>query len=258
MALFRRKRAAEAAGDGEESVIAEATESDTDAPAAGDSAESAERDNELDEDADEAVGELVGPWDLEEEPELGSRMDLGALRIPKRPGLQVRMEVDKKTRRVVAVNVTLDGSSLQLQAFAAPRSDGLWGDLRGELAAQITKQGGSATERGGPFGPELLARLPVRLPDGRSGHRPARFLGVDGPRWFLRGVLTGKATVQEQAGADMEALFGDVVVVRDEQARPPRDLLPLRVPGAKANPAPAASTPDLSLPRRGPEITETR
>ena len=254
MALFRRKRTREDAEPATD--VTASAPSPADAPDSDEAAPTARRGDEPDGD-EEAAGELIGPWDVTEEPELGSRMDLGALRVPKRPGLQIRMEVDKKTRRVVAVNVALDGSSLQLQAFAAPRTEGLWEDLRGELAAQVGKQGGSTQERSGPFGEELLARLPVRLPDGRSGHRPARFLGVDGPRWFLRGVLTGKAMVQEQAGADMEAIFGDVVVVRGDGARPPRDLLPLHLPGKRQAPAEEAQ-PSLELPRRGPEITETR
>lgn len=238
MALFGRKRSRGAAPE-------EATE----APAGDAAAENGA--------VDDLQG-FIGPWDLDEEPELGNRVDLGGLRVPKRPGLQVRMEVDKKTRRVVAVNLSLDGSALQLQAFAAPRSEGLWDGLREELQAQISKQGGSASVRTGVFGEELLARLPVRLPDGRNGHRPARFLGVDGPRWFLRGVLTGKALSQEQAGIDMEAIFGDVVVVRGEQPRPPRDLLPLHLPGARNEQSAATQRPGLESLQRGPEITETR
>ncbi|UFU04803.1 DUF3710 domain-containing protein [Ruania halotolerans] len=200
---------------------------------------------------------LIGPWDLEEVPELGDRIDLGAVRLPKRQGLQVRMELDKKTRRVVGVNLAVDGSALQVQAFAAPRSAGLWSTLRSELATQIGKQGGSVDERTGPFGTELLVRLPVRLPDGRSGHRPARFLGVDGPRWFLRGVLTGKAAVDADAGAVMESLFGDVVVVRGPEPRPPRDLLPLHMPGQRAG-APEQSVPTLDLPGSAPVQGEAR
>ncbi len=207
--------------------------------------------------ADEAGPQ--GPWDIADAPEDAELIDLGAVHVPKRPGLQVRMELDKKTRRVVAVNLALDGSSLQVQAFAAPRSEGLWEELRTEIAESIRKQGGSAEERTGTFGTELLARLPVRMPDGRSGTRPARFLGVDGPRWFLRGVLTGKATVEEQAAEVMESIFAGVVVDRGSEPRPPRELLTLRVPGQPAAPqAPTQQRPTIQVPRRGPEITEVR
>ncbi|WP_245542869.1 DUF3710 domain-containing protein [Ruania albidiflava] len=255
MALFRRKRSR--ADDVEEQVEEPTPTRSTASAGSGPDADGTTEAGEVQDETSDAVEDLIGPWDLEEQPELGARVDLGALRVPKRPGLQIRMEVDKKTRRVVAVNVALDGSALQLQAFAAPRSEGLWQDLRGELATQVGKQGGSVQERIGTFGDELLARLPVRMPDGRTGHRPARFLGVDGPRWFLRGVLTGKAMVNDQHSADMEAIFGDVVVVRGEQARAPRDLLPLHLPGQRQQPT-DSGRPSLELPRRGPEITETR
>jgi len=242
MALFRRKR----------------TSGAEPADATPDVATSPEAPEEKSGRSAEESQDLIGPWDITEEPDLGNRVDLGALRVPKRPGLQVRMEVDKKTRRVVAVNLSLDGSALQLQAFAAPRSEGLWDGLREELQTQITKQGGSASIKTGVFGEELLARLPVRLPDGRSGHRPARFIGVDGPRWFLRGVLTGQALSSEQAGIDMEGIFGDVVVVRGEQPRPPRDLLPLHLPGGREETQSGTRRPGLETLQRGPEITETR
>ena len=202
-----------------------------------------------------------GPWDVEDVPDVGERVDLGALRIPTRRGMQVRMELERKSRRVVAVNLALDGSALQLQAFAAPRSAGLWEELREEIGETITKQGGSFEEQDGPFGPELLARLSVRTPDGRTGHRPARFIGVDGPRWFVRGVLTGQAVVDPEAAAAIEGVLADVVVVRGHEARAPRDLLSLHMPGKPGQEVPttAATRPtiDLGSPR-GPEITEVR
>ena len=44
----------------------------------------------------------------------------GALLIAPREGLQLRLEVEEASQRVVAVTMDLEGSSLQLQAFAAP------------------------------------------------------------------------------------------------------------------------------------------
>ena len=52
----------------------------------------------------------------------------------------------------------------------APRSEGIWAEIRAEIAAGITRQGGTADEVPGAFGRELLARVPVRTP-GRP-HRP--------------------------------------------------------------------------------------
>jgi len=201
-----------------------------------------------------------GPWDEQEVTEPGTRVDLGALWIPGRPGLKVRLEMEKRTQQIVAASVSAAGSALQLQAFAAPRSGGLWDELRPEIAASVEKQGGTADEVDGPFGREILARLPVTTQDGRMGHRPARFIGVDGPRWFLRGVMSGKAAIDPDAAADLEELFADVVVIRGEEARPPRDVLPLRVPARKDEEAAeeGEGSADLDPLTRGPEITEIR
>ncbi len=206
----------------------------------------------------------VGPWDAGDTlPEL-PRVDLGAILLPGVPGMEVRLEVDKATNVVSAASVLLEGSSLQVQAFAAPRTEGIWDEIREEIAQSITQQGGTVDDLPGPFGRELLARLPVRTPEGRTGHRPARFIGADGPRWFLRGVLTGKAAVEPDAARALEDLFGQIVVVRGQDPRPPRDLLALKLPeGAPApapqaaGPAPAgAQAPRFQPPARGPEITE--
>lgn len=171
-----------------------------------------------------------GPWDVEEVDELGDRLDLGALWVPKRPGIQLRFEADRKTKQIISITIGYVGSQLQIAAFAAPRSEGIWEEIRGELSASITKQGGTAEQQRGPFGQELLARVPARTKEGRTGHRPMRFLGFDGPRWFLRGVVSGKAAVDNAAAAELEALFADVVVVRGEEARAPRDLLAIKPP----------------------------
>jgi hypothetical protein len=210
-----------------------------------------------------------GPWDASEVDGLGRRLDLGAIWLPGVVGMELRMEVDKSTNQVTGVAVNLAGSVLQVQAFAAPRTEGIWDEIRAEIAESVTKQGGAVDEVPGPFGRELLARLPVRTPEGRTGHRPARFIGHDGPRWFLRGVLSGAAAVDPAQAAVLETLFADIVVVRGTEARAPRDLLALRLPGqirpgartAAAPTPPAQATPaapDFDPLTRGPEITEIR
>lgn len=196
-----------------------------------------------------------GPWDVSEVPDRGSRLDVGPLWLPRREGMELRMELDKATQVVTGASLQLHGSALQVQVFAAPRSDGIWDDIRAEIAESVTKQGGSVDDLPGPFGRELLARLPVRTKEGRTGHRPARFIGHDGPRWFLRGVLSGRAAVDPERAREFEALFADIVVVRGPEPRVPRDLLPLVLPGrTPAERGPAA--PSFDPLTRGPEITE--
>lgn len=203
----------------------------------------------------------TGPWDAEDAPAGMPRVDLGAVQLPGIAGMELRMEIDEQTSTVSAVSVALDGSIMQVQAFAAPRTEGIWDEIRSEIAASITQQGGTVDDLPGPFGRELLARMPVRTPEGRTGHRPARFIGADGPRWFLRGVLTGKAAVEPDAASALEQVFSQIVVVRGTDARPPRDLLPLRLPdqtGTEPAGPEASPEPDFDPLRRGPEITEIR
>ncbi len=205
-----------------------------------------------------------GPWDAAERPETEGFVDLGALRIRGRDGMELRLEVEEATGSVTAATIQLTRSAVQLQAFAAPRSEGIWDEIRAEIAAGITRQGGTADEVPGVFGRELLARVPVRSADGRTGHQPARFAGIDGPRWFLRAVFHGAAVHEPEAAAELDSVVRDVVVVRGPDAMAPRELLALRLPEAAGGPAPDAGSdaepqrPSIDPFERGPEITEIR
>jgi hypothetical protein len=206
--------------------------------------------------ASEASGRSVtGPFDASEVSSRDDYVDLGALLIAPRDGLQLRLEVEEATQRVVAVTMDLEGSSLQLQAFAAPRSEGLWDEIREQIGQSVGGQGGQVEEIPGDFGPELVAKLPSGVSDGSQGYRVARFIGVDGPRWFLRGVFGGEAALNREAAAGLEELFRKIVVVRGDNPMPPRDLLQLRLPKEAAGPAPQGA-PEFEQPERGPEITQ--
>ncbi|MHA7263815.1 DUF3710 domain-containing protein [Arthrobacter sp. TMN-37] len=206
----------------------------------------------------EAQRRELGPFDSAEKDSTEGYIDLGALKIGAAEGLQLRLEVEERTKRVIAVTLDLGGSTLQLQAFAAPRSEGVWDEIRQQIGLSVGSQGGTVQEREGTFGTELIAQLPAPLPDGTAGVRVARFVGVDGPRWFLRGVFGGPAALNGEAAAPVERLFRNVVVVRGDHPLPPRELLPLRLPkDASPTPNPAApGRPGLTAPQRGPEITE--
>lgn len=261
MALFRRGAKDRTAQD-ETAAGVDAAEGAADpAVATGEAPADAVQDATPEDPAPTAVDRSAGPWDSGEEIPAGPRVDLGALRLPGVHGMELRMEIDKKSGTVTAVGVTIDGSTLQMQAFAAPRTDGIWDEIREEIGESVRKQGGAVDDVPGPFGRELLARLPVRTPEGRTGHRPARFVGVDGPRWFLRGVITGRAAVDEEAAGTLEDLFRRTVVVRGTEARAPRDLLALTLPNQGDGVAPQPATPaapTFDPLKRGPEITEIR
>lgn len=185
-----------------------------------------------------------GPLDESEASPVRPYVDLGGVKIVPREGLHLRLEVEEGSQRVVAVGLDFAKSTLQVQPFAAPRSTGLWHEIREQITDQILKQGGTTAEVDGPFGPEIRAEIPVAAgstptADGATT-RLARFVGVDGPRWFLRGVIAGDATVDPEAAEKIEDLFRSVVVVRGHDPMPPRDLIPLHMP--KANPTDAART----------------
>ena len=205
---------------------------------------------------DGGTAPAAGPWDAADKPSEEGYVDLGALRIAAAEGLQLRLEVEEKTQRVVAVTLDLNGSSLQLQAFAAPRSETLWDDIRDQIGKSVGSQGGTVDELEGVFGTELLAKVPAQAQDGSKGFRVARFVGVDGPRWFLRGVFGGPAAMDPAAAGPLEEVFRNVVVVRGEQPLPPRALLQLRLPrDASPLARPAANPARPTPPERGPEIT---
>lgn len=181
----------------------------------------------------------AGPFDESEADAAsnpGGYIDFGALRIPAREGLALRLEFLEKTRRVIAVALDLNGSTLQVQAFAAPRSSGIWADVRSKLKATVTQQGGEVNEVETELGTALHTFLPhMAKQEGQAApRRGAFFYGVDGPRWFVRGVISGGATRDEAKLAEMLELFRGVIVVRGSRAVPPRDLLELTVPKAMA------------------------
>lgn len=188
--------------------------------------------------------ETAGPLDEKEANAVRPYVDLGGVKILPREGLQLRLEVEEGSQRVVAVGLDYAGSSLQVQAFAAPRSSGLWHEIRGQISEQVARQGGTTTEKDGPFGPELLAEIPATSPGQPGSSRLARFVGVDGPRWFLRGVIAGDGVVDADAAEKIEDLFRSVVVVRGSTPMPPRDLIPLHMPKSAAG---ADGVPPTSL-----------
>jgi len=179
--------------------------------------------------------ETEGPLDDAEANPVRPYIDLGGVKILPREGLHLRLEIEEESQRVVAVALDYAGSTLQVQPFAAPRSSGLWHEIRSQIGEQVALQGGRSEEREGPFGPELVAQVPVA--GGQPGEtRIARFIGVDGPRWFLRGVISGDGAVAPEAAALVEDLFRSVVVVRGSVPMPPRDLIPLQMPATPAAP----------------------
>jgi hypothetical protein len=193
-----------------------------------------------DESADDGSGnggELpeYGPFDISEAPDGVERLDLGSLKIPAVEGVEVRLQADPDGQ-VQQVMLVSGDSALQLGVFAAPRSDGIWDEVRDDIRSQLFTDGVAVEEADGDYGTELRAR--VRSPEGLTD---LRFIGVDGPRWMVRAVYQGTAAVDPKAaGALTECLRGGVVE-RGSEAMPVREPLPLRLPREVAERAAASS-----------------
>ncbi|MFC5748601.1 DUF3710 domain-containing protein [Actinomadura rugatobispora] len=232
-----------------------------------------------------------GPWDSEDEyPEL-QRLDFGSLQVPVAPGLgfqvnfeatQVDDEGNPLDGRPVAVLVQYEESAMQLQAFAAPKRSGIWDEVRRETAKDIQEEAqGQTQDNEGPFGPELLAMVPAALTEEVLAEMPQevreqipaefieqgwapqliRFIGVDGPRWFLQAVVQGAAIEDEEQWQVLEDVFRNIVIVRGESPMPPRELLELQIPKefSEASEDEEEEKVETFNPfERGPEITEVR
>ncbi len=173
--------------------------------------------------------ETHGPWDVLDAPDDDrERIDLGALRVPALPGYDLRVEVSQEGQ-VVAATLASPRGEMQLGVFAAPRSAGIWDEVRKEIKATVSSQGGTISEQAGAFGPELTGRVP--MPNGQAA---ARFVGIDGPRWFLRALLLGPVATDPEQAKPLEEALRQVIVVRGNDPMPVREALPLRLPKAVA------------------------
>lgn len=214
-------------------------------------------------DTSAAADRSGGPFDVSEVDDDGiTRLDLGGLRVPGVEGMELRLDLDETAERVMSVTVVDGRSGMQLMAFAAPRTQGIWDDVREEIRANLAA-GGTVDVVNGPFGPEVRSTVVAEGPQGQSQMQPVRFVGIDGPRWFLRALFTGAAARDAAAAEVLEQVLRATVVVRGVEAMAPGDQLPLQVPeqvpeGMARQGAEGQERPPLSMPERGPEITETR
>lgn len=196
---------------------------------------------------DETAGEdrtdaeaVAGPYDVDELPEDGvPRLDLGSLLVAPLPDRELRVQVDEQSGEVRAVLLATEEGALELRAFAAPRHGDLWSDIRPQIAADAARRGGTATEREGRFGTELVCEVQLARPDGQTGTQTSRVIGVNGPRWLLRATFLGEPAREPEAAAEWEAAIAQLAVRRGNHAMPVGEQLPLNLPDG-AQPRPTA------------------
>jgi len=169
-----------------------------------------------------------GPLDSEElVPDDGvDRVDLGSLLIAPEPNRELRLQVDEASGTVQSVVLAGPDGALELRAFAAPRNGDLWAEVRPQIAAEVAQAGGTATEREGPWGTELVCQVPQRA----GGAQLTRVVGINGPRWLLRCSLLGAAAAAPDAASDWEQTIRNVTVHRGAHAMPVGEALPIVMP----------------------------
>ena len=172
-----------------------------------------------------------GPFDVTEIGLLAPYMDFGSIRISPQQDVAIKADIEESSKRIVSISLETEGHRLQLQAFAASKIDGLWAQAMVAIEEGVRTQGGLADQIQGALGPELRVQTSV-TENGLKLLRESRFVGVDGPKWFLRGVLTGPELYSEARYMSLITLFRAVAVSRGDLPLPPGDLLPITLPTA--------------------------
>ncbi|CAM3208227.1 DUF3710 domain-containing protein [Nocardioides dubius] len=174
-----------------------------------------------------------GPRDIAEvdvENDGIGRVDLGGMLLAPADGLELRLQVSESDGVVQSVLLADEQGAVEIRAFAAPKDGDLWGDVRKQMAAEMARQGGTATEREGSQGTELYCEMTVQTPDGRTGTQPSRVVGFNGPRWFLRATYLGLPAMQVEAAEPWESAVRNIVVRRGDGPMAPGDALPVNLP----------------------------
>lgn len=173
----------------------------------------------------------TGPFDVSQVEGDGiERADLGSVLVPPIAGRELRLQVDEQSGKVRAVMLAGSDGACEFQAFAAPRNGDLWSEVRPQIAEDMARRGGQATEREGRWGTELVCQMPVRRPDGTTATQPSRIIGVNGDRWMLRASFLGKPAVDPDATTEWEDALAQIVVRRGDQAMPVGEPLPVTLP----------------------------
>jgi len=173
-----------------------------------------------------------GPWDSSERSsgDDPAYVDLGALQVRGRPGMEIRLQSDGNSDRAAAALVVVPDSALELRAFAGPKSSGQWDLVRADIVEEVERLEGEVSEVEGDLGTELRVKIPVTMEDGKAGFQPSRIIGVEGPRWLLRATLLGKSALEPSDDDVLVETLRDVIVVRGEQAMVAREPLLLTTP----------------------------
>ncbi|MDK7750186.1 DUF3710 domain-containing protein [Brevibacterium sp. UMB10442] len=221
----------------------------------------ADNNDDDDEPQKEAPRDRVknGPWDESEDAGQANRIDLGSLRIPVIDGMQVQLEAQEENGSILAVSLIHKGGALRVQAMAAPKTEGLWAQVRKQVSASVTAAGGTAKEVFTDTGYGLSAAIPHKIDDDHVTVQNHEYMGVDGPRWFLMGIIAQTDGVPEEVRTELVEIFRGIIVNRGDGPMPPGQVLELTPPNLQSSEdSEDSSDDDIDPFERGPEIAEVR
>lgn len=198
-----------------------------------------------------------GPFDESEAVFEGiNRVDLGGLLLAVPPGVELQVQADQASGRITQLTVKDGNSGMQIHPYAARKSGGMWEEVRTQIIKSINDAGGLVEEVQGPWGVELNAQIQAQGEN--PGLQPARFVGIDGPRWFLRAVFLGQGARDEVAAQRLTDCLRSAVVVRGGTAMAPGAPIILTLP-KQAEKLSDTNKREIPSPfERGPEMTEVR
>lgn len=186
---------------------------------------------ETGQDRDQALHQGAGPKDSGDAGPPPGYVDLGSLFVPPVPGMQVRAQFEADGKTLHRIQLVLGTSGIRVSVAAAPRSGGVWTELREQFSESVRQQGGSVEEAEGRYGTELQVRLPVQLPNGSQGFSPMRFIGIEGPRWIVRLDIQGAAAAGDAEQIEAcDKVIDQLIVNRGSEPRVRLSLLPMQLP----------------------------
>lgn len=171
-----------------------------------------------------------GPWDTSEKDpgDDPTYIDLGSLIVKGHPELSLQLPTDGETEVIGSAVLLTEDSGLELRAFAAARSGGLWAEIRADLADEVERLNGQYDVVEGIFGTEMHVRVPVA--DQPDLFQPSRIVGVEGPRWLLRATFLGEAGLNPSDEGILIDAFRNTIVVRGAEPMAPREPLVIVLP----------------------------
>jgi hypothetical protein len=174
-----------------------------------------------------------GPFDVDEFDDAAvvtvGRHDLGSVLIPENDGAELAIEVNQQGVPTMVWMVTPNGR-YNITAYAAPKTGNLWREVVTEIAESLRNDSAQVSVEDGPWGREVVGVM-------TKGPEPVvmRFVGVDGPRWMVRGAAIGTPESADAIAADVRNALADTVVRRGDTPQPVRAMLNLQLSESLVN-----------------------